>query len=147
MLKKSDINPDDFLSTLKGGAYDTRGSNTNVPSFASSVTTLINDSWMLASVDYHSQEINSGRILICLVSNLSLFYVNSLTKTLLKAIDPSFLRNEFQKLLDESSIHNKDTNAHSEPSKYSGGRNKSLQNFTTDLLEQAKNGKLDRAIG
>lgn len=136
LLVKAEINPDDFLKSIRSEACQERGVHQGVPSLSTALTTLIHDAWMLASVDFQAQEINSGHILIALASNLNGFYLNSLAKALLKGINVEEAKRHLKSL--------QETKADKAPAEEETG---SLGRFTTDLLHLAKQGRLDRAIG
>jgi type VI secretion system protein VasG len=143
LLLKADIKPGDLLQAIRADAYDTRGTHNSVPSLSNGVTTLIHDSWLVASVDFQEQEINSGHIFICLVTNLKGFYINSLAKSLLRSVDVTSLKEEFKTMLvEQTAVDSDDTQE-----EYAGDTNGALRNFTVDLIEQASKGRLDRAIG
>lgn len=132
LLSKGGIHSDDFLKSISQEAF-ARGTHQGVPSLSASLTTLIHDAWMLASVDFQAQGINSGHILIALVS--SGFRPNALSRALLKELDVNQLKPQLKALLE-----NKEPSA---PHEESGA----LGRFTTDLLYLAKAGRLDRAVG
>ncbi len=140
LLTVFEIQPQDFLKSMESEVYATRGSNTGVPSLSAEIKNLIYDSWLLASVDYQATQINSGHIFLCLITNLSSAPLNSLAKTLLKGVDIERVKAEL-KDLEASQANNSVDSAQSQ---YSSD---ALKRFTVDLVDQARNGLLDRAIG
>jgi type VI secretion system protein VasG len=133
LLTKGGVQPDDFLKSITQEACYSRGTHQGVPSLSAGLTTLIHDAWMLASVDFASQEINSGHILIALVS--SGFGLNALARALLKELSANQLKSELKALSESKGA--------SVPMEESGA----LGRFTVDLLYLAKTGRLDRAVG
>lgn len=140
LLKSCDIRPEDLLKTIEGDVYGLRGNNTGVPTLSTDIKNLIYDCWLLASVDYQASAINSGHIFLCLVSHLNSFAINSLAKTLLKNIDINNLKLELKNICDAQIERSRGDRQE----EYSGD---ALKRFTVDLIHQAKNGLIDRAIG
>jgi type VI secretion system protein VasG len=144
LLENFEIKPEDFLKTIESEAYEVRGNHGEVPALSSDVKNLIYDSWLLASVDYHSTQINSGHIFLCLLTNLQGFSLSSLAKTLLKSLDVEKVKVALKDILSSQEKHDAHNILPPLGAQYSSD---ALKRFTIDLIDQAKQGLLDRAIG
>jgi type VI secretion system protein VasG len=144
LLENFEIKPEDFLKTIESDAYEVRGNHAEVPALSSDIKNLIYDSWLLASVDYHATQINSGHIFLCLLTNLQGFSLSSLAKTLLKGLDVEKVKVALKDILSSQEKHDAHNIFPPLGAQYSSD---ALKRFTIDLIDQAKQGLLDRAIG
>ncbi len=142
LLKTFDIEPLDFLKTIEPEMYGFRGNHIGVPMLSSDIKNVIYDSWLLASVDYQSTSINSGHVFLCIVSNVNNLAINSLAKTLLKGVDPESLKAALKNLANLAKENGVESKA--QANEYCSDP---LKRFTVDLLDKAKTGLIDRAIG
>lgn len=131
------------LDTFKTG-------NARTPAFSPSVLKLMSEAWSIASLDYGEYQIRSGHLILALVSNDELLrMVSAKGKELLK-IDAAALKKGFAEIVAGSQEEAAAvTTAPGEPGvpKAAGGKTPNLDQFTVNLTENAKKGKIDPVLG
>ena len=68
-LRYFEINQDHLLADLTKSMEGFKTGNARTPALSPRIPAMIQDSWMLASVDYDSGSIRSGHIMLSLLSN------------------------------------------------------------------------------
>ncbi len=131
------------LDTFKTG-------NSRNPAFSPSVLKLLSEAWSLASLDYGAHQIRSGHMILALVSTDELMrLVSTKGKELLK-IDAAGLKKGFADIVAGSQEEAAAAaSAPGEPGlpKVGGGKTPNLDQFTVNLTENARKGKIDPVLG
>ncbi len=132
------------LDTFKTG-------NARTPAFSPSVLKLLSEAWSTASLDYGEHQIRSGHVILALVSTDELMrLVSNKGRELLK-IDAAALKKEFADIVSGSQ-EEAAAAAAAEPGqpgvpKAGGGKTPNLDQFTVNLTENARKGKIDPVLG
>jgi type VI secretion system protein VasG len=126
--------------------------NTRTPALSPRIPKLIQDAWLLASVDYGASKIRSGHLILALLSDddlarlardvskeLTLISVETLAKSL---SDISAGSEE-----DKAAAAASGTAQGGEPALGGDGKKKSLDQFTIDLTAKARKGDIDPVLG
>jgi len=131
------------LDTFKTG-------NARTPAFSPTVLKLLSEAWSLASLDYGANQIRSGHVILALVSTDDLVrLVSSKGKELLK-IDAAALKKSLNEIVEGSQedVPDSSSAAPGEPGLPKvGGKTPNLDQFTVNLTENAKKGKIDPVLG
>ncbi|HVO98278.1 MAG TPA: type VI secretion system ATPase TssH [Bryobacteraceae bacterium] len=132
------------LDTFKTG-------NARTPAFSPSVLKLLSEAWSTASLDYSEHQIRSGHLILALVSTDELMrLVSNKGKELLK-IDAAALKKEFAEIVagsqEEAAAASAATPGEPGVPKVGGGKTPNLDQFTVNLTENAKKGKIDPVLG
>ncbi len=138
---KCDI--DRLTSDLNLSLEALRRGNAKAPTISNRLIDLINEAWLITSLDYDGKEVDSGIILCALLQNHTLNQIcHAISKEFAK-IDTGTLRDLMAKIQVENQTQ---TEA---PTKQNTKLTKtpSLDQFAINLNEQAKLGKIDPAIG
>ncbi len=125
------------LDTLKTG-------NARTPSISPSVLKMLSEAWTLGSLDFGAAQIRSGHVILALVSNEELLRIGSNKARELPKIDAKTLIKAFQDIVEGSP---EDAVEASAPTETPGGKTPNLDQYTVNLTENAKLGKIDPVLG
>ncbi len=152
ILKHFGIDPSRLTTQLSKALDLLKTGNARTPSFSPHLVKMFTDAWTIGSLDFAQPKIRSGAILLAIASNEELSrMVNESSREFAK-IEAEVLRKEFFSLVTGSSEDDyADTPAEAggapgAPGK-AGGKTPNLDQFTVDLTERAKTGKLDPVLG
>ncbi len=152
ILKNFGVDPSRLTTQLSKALDLLKTGNARTPSFSPHLVKMFTDAWTIGSLDFAQPRIRSGAILLAIASNEELSrMVNESSREFAK-IEPEVLRKEFFSLVTGSSEDDySDASADSlgapgAPGK-AGGKTPNLDQFTVDLTERAKTGKLDPVLG
>ncbi|MGE3809094.1 MAG: type VI secretion system ATPase TssH [Gemmataceae bacterium] len=152
ILKHYDISANQVTRELTKTMDALKTGNARPPSFSPEIVKLLGEAWSLASVNYNSFKVRSGYILAALVSEQSLAgHVRQSSPELAK-IPRDQLLNDVRTLISGSVEDEEEVAAVA--GDQSGGqpvrpdsKTPSLDQFTQNLTETAKAGKIDPVIG
>ncbi len=131
------------LDKLKSG-------NARTPAISPSVLKMLTAAWTLGSIDFGAERIRTGFIILALVSDADLARIAKDVSKELQKIEPEALRKDFLSLVAGSSEDSGTAPAASEPGQppaKTGGKTTNLDQFTVNLTENAKKGKIDPVLG
>lgn len=138
-------NRDELIAELQSALEQQKSGNNSLPSISLQVVNLLRQAWLDASILFGDQQIRSAHLLYTLLKDESLaVWVNRRSKQLQK-IDPDQLLQAWpnlQKDSDEQGHVGNQTSVSSGPSSTNA-----LDQFTIDLTEQARAGKIDPILG
>ena len=138
------------LDKLKSG-------NARNPALSPSLVKMLTEAWTVATIDFNSAQIRSGYAILALVSNEELVrMVRDISKELGK-INADALKKDFEKITSSSSEDAKDlVEGDAAPAAGAGGapagapglggKTPNLDQFTVNLTENAKKGKIDPVL-
>jgi type VI secretion system protein VasG len=135
------------LDKLKSG-------NARTPAISPSVVKMMTEAWTIGSIDFGSARVRTGHTILALASNEELArLVNEVSKEFQK-IQPAVLKQEFQKVVGGSaedamtpSAAEADAAAGQPGAAKVGGKTPNLDQFTVNLTDNAKKGKIDPVLG
>ena len=129
------------LDTLKTG-------NARTPSISPSVLKMLSEAWSLASLTFNEPKIRSGHVILALVSSEELMRLASNKGKELIKIDALRLNKELQEIVEGSQEDVVEAPS-GDPSipRAAGGKTPNLDQFTVNLTENAKKGKIDPVLG
>ena len=131
------------LDKLKSG-------NARTPSLSPSLLKMMTEAWTIGSIDYGAQRIRTGFTVVALLANEELFrMVRDVSKELQK-IQADSLRKDFLQIVAQSS-ETAQMEAAEEPAAEGaprplGGKTPNLDQYTVNLTENAKQGKIDPVL-
>lgn len=127
--------------------------NARTPTLALSIDQLIREAWVLASVQYQARQVRSGVILLAMLQDERLSRMAREASKELAKIPPDTLFTALPKLVagsteDEGTAADRSAG---EPGAGAGGgapgRSPALDQFTINLTERAREGKIDPVLG
>lgn len=152
ILKHFGIDPSRLTTQLSKALDLLKTGNARTPSFSPHLVKMFTDAWTIGSLDFAQPKIRSGAVLLAIASSEELSrMVNESSREFAK-IEAEVLRKEFFSLVTGSSEDDyadmpaESAGAPGAPGK-AGGKSPNLDQFTVDLTERAKTGKLDPVLG
>jgi len=151
LLEKFEINPGKLIADLNKELDRIKTGNTRAPALSPTVVDLAKNAWMLASVEYSHPQATSAHILAALMLDESLRRSTEATSGELKKIAPESLRAVLPSIVgstSESVSASVGDTTVSEGGVPTGPTSTpSLDKFTINLTDDAKNGKIDQVLG
>lgn len=152
VLEKFEINLGRLTQELNRELDRIKTGNTRAPALSPTIVDITKNAWMLASVEYGHSVATSGHILAALMLDDSLRRTTEVTSGELKKIQPESLREVLRAVVGSTSESTSaavgDTSS-AEQSASSGipSKTPSLDKFTINVTEDAKQGKIDAVLG
>lgn len=131
------------LDTFKTG-------NARTPAISPSVLKMLAEAWSLASLDFGAPQIRTGHVILALVSSEELMRIASNKVKELHKIDEKTLLKGFLEIVEGSQEDALEAVAATETEgtpRAAGGKTPNLDQFTVDLTENARKGKIDPVLG
>ena len=152
VLEKFDINLGRLQQDLNRELDRIKGGNTRAPALSPAIVDISKNAWMLASVEYGQPIATSAHILTALMLDDSLRQSTSTLSGELKKIQPESLREVTRAIVGSTaeSMNNAmgDTSSNANAAaSVVASKTPSLDKFTVNLTEDAKNGKIDPILG
>ncbi len=145
------VNTDRLSADLTRSLDRMKRGNGNRPSIGPSVWKMLTEAWLIGSVDYGSTRVRTGHTIAALVATDELARDLADVSKEFEKIQPEVLKKEFLNITAGSA---EDTPAASEvdtssglPTGLKGGKTPNLDQFTVNLTENARNGKIDPVLG
>ncbi len=134
------------LDGLKSG-------NARTPAFSPSLLRMLRESWTIGSLEFGAGQVRSGAAILALVSDEELSRLVLDVSKEFRKIEPEALRKVLPAILADSREYAAD--ADEAPASSSGapgaakpgGKTQNLDQFTVNLTENARNGKIDTVLG
>jgi type VI secretion system protein VasG len=152
VLEKFEINLGRLTQELNRELDRIKTGNTRAPALSPTIVDITKNAWMLASVEYGHPVATSAHILAALMLDDSLRRTTEVTSGELKKIQPESLREVLRAVVGSTSESTSaavgDTSS-AEQSAAAGVPSKtpSLDKFTINVTEDAKQGKIDAVLG
>ena len=149
LLDKYEIDYGKLTQDLNKELDIIKSGNTRAPALSPSIVDLAKNAWMLASVEYGHPQATSAHVLAALMLDENLRRSTEAASGELKKILPESLRVVVGSIVgstsESSSVDIGDTSSSDGPSAPS--KAPSLDKFTVNLTEAAKQGKIDAVLG
>ncbi len=158
ILRQYELNPSRLVKDLTVAMDKLKTGNSRTPGIAREITDLIQDAWLLASVEFGEAKIRSGHLLLALLSSDSMARLaREISKDFTK-IKLDELKENFAALTNGSNEARAAEGFTSQPMGDGGGdatapgiaaagKTKALDQFTVDLTARARAGKIDPVLG
>ena len=131
------------LDSLKSG-------NARTPAFSPAILKMLTEAWTIGSIDFNASQIRSGFTILALLVNDELARVVRDTSKELQKIQTDALRKDFQSIVAGSREDVLDSNAQIPTAGgpvRAGGKTPNLDQYTVNLTENARLGKIDPVLG
>ena len=132
------------LDKLKSG-------NARTPALSPTILKMMTEAWTIGSIDFNASEIRTGFTILALVSNDELARLTREISREFQKIQAESLRKDFATIVQDS--HEETREAVMEepgtgaPARAAGGKTPNLDQYTVNLTENAKKGKIDPVLG
>ena len=158
ILRQYELNPSRLVKDITVAMDKLKTGNSRTPGIAREITDLIQDAWLLASVEFGEAKIRSGHLLLALLSSDGMARLaREISKDFTK-INLDELKENFAALTNGSNearaaegftsqpMGDGDGDA-TAPGIAAAGKTKALDQFTVDLTARARAGKIDPVLG
>ncbi|HUJ89839.1 MAG TPA: type VI secretion system ATPase TssH [Syntrophorhabdales bacterium] len=151
ILRHFEINEGRLAADLTRAMEGFKKGNTRNPALSPRIPKMIQDAWLIASVDYQAMSVRSGHILFALLSDDEMARMLISSSDLFKKISMETLQEHFADLTS-GSVEEKAAGAAAGPSAAPGegavpAGTKALDQFTINLTERARRGEIDPVLG
>jgi type VI secretion system protein VasG len=151
ILRHFEINEGRLAADLTRSMEGFRTGNTRNPALSPRIPKIIQDAWLIASVDYQATSVRSGHILLALLSDDEMARMLIASSDLFKKVSVETLREHLADLTS-GSTEDKATGAAAGSSAAPGegampAGTKALDQFTINLTEKARKGEIDPVLG
>lgn len=124
--------------------------NSRTPALSPNIPKIIEEAWLIASVDYGESIIRSGHLLLTIMSDESLFrLVREISKEF-ELISLETLKKHFNEITagsaEEKAQYKRAAAEGAAGLPIAGGKTKALDQFTIDLTERARKGGIDPVL-
>ncbi len=136
------------LDALKTG-------NARTPAFSPSLLRMLREAWTIGSLEFGAGQVSSGAAILALVSDDELSRLVLDVSKEFRKIEPEALRKVMPAILADSREYTAEPAAASPSAPggaspgaaKAGGKTQNLDQYTVNLTENAKNGKIDTVLG
>jgi type VI secretion system protein VasG len=148
------IDPSRLQEEVNRSLEKMKRGNARTPAFSPDLIEMFTEAWTIGSLDHGARSIRTGHCLLALTQKPGLWRLTRETGREIGRIVPDTLKSEFATIIAGSS--EEDTGAESVPEDTGGGavprvgatgKTENLDQFTVDVTEQARIGKLDPVLG
>ena len=156
VLTRCGISPEALARDLGREIERFKSGNSRTPVFSPHLPKLLEQAWLIASLDARLPRIRSGHLLLALLTDAELSQLALRASPLYKHIRLDELKHDFERLTGASSeareaaapTGGRDTARDEEaPAPASVTQTPALDQFTTNLTQRAADGKIDPVIG
>ncbi|MGH9639369.1 MAG: Clp protease N-terminal domain-containing protein, partial [Bryobacteraceae bacterium] len=149
ILKRFEINKSRFTGELNRALDKLKTGNARTPSFSPSLVKLLTTAWTIGSVDYGAEQLRSGFVVLALVGDDEMARIARDFSRELPMIQPETLRREFFDIVVNSpeSAASASGEAPAAGPARGDGKTPNLDQYTVNLTENAKKGKIDNVLG
>ncbi len=153
VFKEFDVEPSRLIRDLTHAIDGFRTGNQRTPTLSPQVDQLLRNAWLLSSIQYKSQVVRSGVLLLALLDDEKLSRLARDASRELAKIKVDVLQANLMKLVSGSSEDDGQSESEKTPNDGSGqpiagvSKTPALDQYTINLTERARNGELDPVIG
>ncbi|WP_433693336.1 type VI secretion system ATPase TssH [Herbaspirillum seropedicae] len=161
IVRRSGISPDSLQADLEHEISQFKNGNTRTPVLSSHLQTLFEHGWLIASLDGERPSIRSGHLLLALLTQTELAQLAYRGSKLFARFKVDELKHDLAKLTEGSveapasasasaaADGQADEQQGGDPvgEMRAGGRTPALDQYTTNLTQRAREGKIDPVVG
>jgi type VI secretion system protein VasG len=148
------IDPSRLGNELNKSLDKFKRGNSRTPAFSPDLMQMFTDAWTLGSLEFGGRMIRSGHVILALTQSPSLWRLVRESSREIGRIVPADLRSEFPSIVSGTSedagaaVEEAEEDGEEGPAQVrGGGKTENLDQFTNDVTEQARSGKLDPVLG
>jgi type VI secretion system protein VasG len=149
ILKQYGVDRSRLAAELTRSLDRLKSGNARNPSLSPSLIRMLSEAWNIGSLNYGSTAVRTGYTVIALVADEELSrLIRDVSKELQK-IPPDALRNDFAAIvaLSVEEAGEAETEPAAGEPRRAGGKTPNLDQYTVNLTERAKQGKIDPVLG
>ena len=148
ILEKYGIDAGEVRHALEEVLEDYQAGNSGKPVFSPILLDLVQEAWLISSIDFDDNKIRSGAVLVALLSKPA-YYSSGKYMDILRRINKEELLKTFWTITKPSNEATIKAAAGDNQTTSTGAAGKEgfLDRFCTDFTENARQGKIDRVFG
>ena len=152
IVNRFDIDKSRLTGELNRSLDKLKKGNARNPTLSPSLVKMLTEAWTIGSIDFGSGEVRTGFTILALLTNDEFSrLVREVSKELQK-IEPEVLRKDFLSIMERSEEDmvapvGAPAGTPGAPRPAGGGKTDNLDQFTVNLTENAKAGKIDAVLG
>ena len=154
IFKHFEIDTSRFSAELARALDKLKSGNARTPAFSPSLMRMLVEAWTIGSIDYSAGQVRTGYTILALATHDQLSRLMRDISREFQKIQPDALKKDFASIIDKSveevvaaavapSAAPRTPSAGPKP----GGKTPNLDQFTINLTEKAKTGKIDPVLG
>ncbi|MCJ7603089.1 MAG: type VI secretion system ATPase TssH, partial [Desulfobulbaceae bacterium] len=153
ILRYFEINESHLVGDLTRTIEEFKRGNSRTPSLSPRIPQMIQEAWLVASVDFQANSIRTGHIILALLANAEAARGLVTSSPLFKKISVETLRESFADLTAGSVEESEEiATAGARPAAAgaagaAAGKGQALAQYTVNLTEKAKKGEIDPVLG
>src|SRR5437660_5352492 len=155
IFRRYEINQSRVTKDLTAALDKLKTGNARTPGLSPRLPQLIQEAWLLASVDYGAAQVRSGHLLVALLASDDLRRLAREISREFASVSVESLKKDFAEITAGSAEAHEATSLSDQPSAtdaaaggpVTGGKTKALDQFTIDLTARARAGKIDPVLG
>ena len=155
IFRRYEINQSRVTKDLTAALDKLKTGNARTPGLSPRLPQLIQEAWLLASVDYGAAQVRSGHLLVALLASDDLRRLAREMSREFASVSVDSLKKDFAEITATSAEAREATSLSDQPlatgaaagGPVTGGKTKSLDQFTIDLTARARAGKIDPVLG
>ncbi|MBA3975419.1 MAG: type VI secretion system ATPase TssH [Candidatus Solibacter sp.] len=149
------LDPSRLNSELNRSLDKFKRGNSRTPAFSPDLMQMFTEAWTLGSLEYGARTIRSGHAILALTQSPNLWRMIRESSREIGRINAADLKSEFAGIVTGTSEDTGGAEAEEDEeggeegpaAVRGGGKTENLNQFTSDLTEQARSGKLDPVLG
>ncbi len=150
ILRHFEINQDHLISDLTRSMEGFKTGNARTPALSPRIPAMIQDAWMIASIDHEVGSIRSGHILLSLLRNDQTARMLISSSDMFRKISVEALEQNFADIVagsaEDSAAAGKGRPAEGVEAEKPAGTG-ALDQYTVNLTDMARNGEIDPVLG
>jgi len=153
ILKHFEIDSSRLSGELARALDKLKSGNARTPALSPTVVKMLLEAWTIGSIDYSAAQVRTGFTILALATNDDLSRLMRDVSREFQKIQPDALRKDFASIVAKSNEETQTaTAAATAPGAptagpRAGGKTPNLDQFTINLTEKAKTGKIDPVLG
>ncbi|MEW6518192.1 MAG: type VI secretion system ATPase TssH [Thermodesulfobacteriota bacterium] len=153
ILRYFEINESHLVGDLTRTIEEFKRGNSRTPSLSPRIPQMIQEAWLVASVDFGAEAIRSGHIVLALLADAEAARALTASSSLFTKISVETLRQSFADLTAGSVEESEAVAAGARPASTGGAagaaadKGQALAQYTINLTDKAKKGEIDPVLG
>src|SRR5438445_9091856 len=155
IFRRYEINQSRVTKDLTAALDKLKTGNARTPGLSPRLPQLIQEAWLLASIDYGASQVRSGHLLVALLASDDLRRLAREISREFASVSVESLKKDFAEITASSAEAREATSLSDQPSAteaaaggpVTAGKAKALDKFTIDLTARARAGKIDPVLG
>ena len=153
ILKHFGVDRSRLSTDLQRALDKLKSGNARTPALSPHLTKMLTEAWTIGSLDFGAAQVRTGHTILALVADADLGRMVKDVSREFEKISPEALRKDLPKLEELSNEHGlkaedvESSGGEGAPRPRGDGKTPNLDQFTVNLTERAKAGKIDAVLG